>query len=491
MSRRSPQVAAALSFLFPGLGQYVAGHRRRAAAFVLPALAILLVGLVVVAAPWSPDDARGLAWLVGRLLAPGVLIALLLLDLIALAIHVVAVTDAYRLAKRGLVASAHGLRRLIGPVTLTAILGLTIGVHVGLGYVDLEASAAFDSMFGPSDGSVIPEASFDVGSPAPPSPAASSPGPSPTLGPSPTPTPLPVPKWAQDGRLNVLLIGGDAGPGRWSLRTDTMIVLSVDVATGRAALFGIPRNLIGVPLPAESASAFPNGRFPDFLNALYRYAIDHPSQFPGGDARGYRAIAGAVQELVGVPLDGLVSIDLQGFAQLVDDLGGLWVDVPYPIVDDQYPLEDGSGDIRLRIKAGCQKLDGRTALAFARSRHQDSDYGRMERQQITLEALRRQLDPFALLPRVPELIANAGQHLWTTIDRGDIAGLVALAARVEASSIEKITFVPPTYPENVTTASIARMRTVVRRVFDEGAQPSGPSPSASAPSASAAPRCGP
>jgi LCP family protein required for cell wall assembly len=482
MSRRSPQVAAALSFLFPGLGQFVAGHRRRAAAFILPAIAVLMIGLIVVAAPWSPETAGGVAWLVGRLLAPGVLAALLILDLIALAIHLVAVTDAYRLAKRGLAASAHGLRRLVAPVTLTAILGLTVGIHVGLGYVDLETTSAFDSMFGPSDGSVIPEASFEPESPAP-----SSPGPSPSTGPSPSPTPVPVPKWAQDGRLNILLIGGDAGPGRWSLRTDSMIVLSVDVATGRAALFGIPRNLVNVPLAAESAKAFPNGRFPDFLNALFVYAMDHPAQFPGGDARGYRAVAGAIQELVGVPLDGLVSIDLQGFAQLVDDIGGLWLDVPYPIVDDRYPLEDGSGYVNLKIKAGCQKLDGRTALAFARSRHQDSDYGRMERQQMTLEALRRQLDPLAILPRVPELISNAGEHLWTTIDRGDIAGLVELAARVDASSIQKVTFVPPTYPEYVTKASIARIRTVVRGIFDASAQPT-PTPE---PSASAATRCGP
>jgi anionic cell wall polymer biosynthesis LytR-Cps2A-Psr (LCP) family protein len=107
-----------------------------------------------------------------------------------------------------------------------------------------------------------------------------------------------------------------------------MVVLSVDVETGRAALFGIPRNLVGVPLPPESAGAFKSGRFPGLLNALYVYAMGHPRQFPGGDARGFRAVAGAVQELVGVALDGVIVVNLAGFVRLVDAIGGLWIDVP-------------------------------------------------------------------------------------------------------------------------------------------------------------------
>ena len=58
----------------------------------------------------------------------------------------------------------------------------------------------------------------------------------------------PSPDWARDGRLNILLVGSDAGTGRWLLRTDTMVLLSVDIESGQAAMFGIPRNLINVPL---------------------------------------------------------------------------------------------------------------------------------------------------------------------------------------------------------------------------------------------------
>jgi LCP family protein required for cell wall assembly len=264
----------------------------------------------------------------------------------------------------------------------------------------------------------------------------------------------------------VLLIGSDAGPDRRSLRTDTIIMLSVDVETGHAALFGIPRNLVGVPLPPESAKAFKSGRFPGLLNALYVYAMGHPGSFPGGESRGFRAVTGAVQELVGVRLDGVVVVSLAGFVQLVDELGGLWIDIPARLVDRNYPLEDGSGYLKLDFRPGCQELDGRMALAYARSRHQDSDYGRMRRQQTVLIALARQLDPIALVPKVPRLLKVAKDNMWTTIKRGDVRLLAELADRVKTSRVKTLLFTPSRYPSHLDTAEIAKIQGVVRAVFD-------------------------
>jgi LCP family protein required for cell wall assembly len=275
----------------------------------------------------------------------------------------------------------------------------------------------------------------------------------------------------------VLLIGSDAGPDRWSLRTDTLIVLSVDVATGRAALFGIPRNVVGVPLPPESAGAFPDGRFPGLLNALYVYAMGHPASFPGGDARGFRAVSGAVQELVGMRLDGLAVVRLAGFVRLVDAVGGLWIDVPERVVDRAYPLEDGSGYIAIDIQPGCQQLDGRMTLAYARSRRQDSDYGRMRRQQQVLLALRRQVDRVELLVHVPELLDIAGSSFWMTFRADDLPALARLAADVPASRIQSTLFVPPRYPQHLTDDAIARIRHVVRTAFDTPLPPPSDQPS--------------
>jgi LCP family protein required for cell wall assembly len=224
--------------------------------------------------------------------------------------------------------------------------------------------------------------------------------------------------------------------------------------------------MTGVPLAPESAGAFRNGRFPGLLNALYVYAMGHPKAFPGGASRGFRAVTGAVQELVGVRLDGAVVVNLAGFVRLVDALGGLWIDVPTRLVDRHYPLEDGSGHIRLVIKPGCQQLEGRMALAYARSRHQDSDYQRMRRQQRVLVALARQVDPVKLATKAAKLLRIAKDDLWTTIKRKEIGALAALAARVDTGRVKRVTFVPPAYASHLTTAEIKRIRKVVRSVFD-------------------------
>lgn len=457
--------------MLPGLGQITLGAVRRGVLLMLPVAALVAAAIVLAGA--------GFSTLVGLALSAEVLVALLVANLVLAVIHVVAIVDAKRTAVALSVPDAAPHRGTTA--VLVVLIALTVGLHGVIEVVGVRAYSTMERVFRAPDGGMIPEASFEpdptpdptpepTPSPTPsPSPTDASPTPTavPTAEPIGTPTPTDPPSWAKDGRLNLLLIGSDAGPGRWSQRTDTMIVLSVEVATGRAALFGIPRNVTGVPLADESKGAFWNGRYPELLNSLYVYAMGHESQFPGGEARGYRAVTGAIQELVGVKLDGVVVVDLQGFVRLVDAIGGLWVDIPETVVDNAYPVPGGGRKIRIVIRAGCRQLDGADALAYARSRHQDSDYGRMARQQRVLLAMADQVDPFALLPKVPELIEIAGDSLWTTIDPDHIAGLAALASRVDPGSTDTITFVPPNYPSHMTTASIRRIRAVVREIFDE------------------------
>jgi LCP family protein required for cell wall assembly len=493
MSVKSPSVLAALSFLFPGLGQLLgrsARARRRGVLFALPATAIL-GGLVILAS-------LGTTSIVELLVRPDVLAILLGINAFAAILHLAAIVDAYRGAVRTEPRPGRGAV-LRARVVVVALVAVTIAVHGAIGYVGARGAGALDAIFGPGGSWVIPEPSLGPSpgpspSPTPEPTVTTKPSATPTPTPRPTPTPTPVPTWAADGRLNLLLIGSDAGPDRWSLRTDTMIVLSVDVASGRAALFGVPRNLTGVPLPPESAVAFDNGRFPGLLNALYVYAMGHPRDFPGGDARGFRAVTGAVQELVGVRLDGAVVVNLNGFVDLVDAVGGLWIDVPERLVDNRYPDPDGTGSGRIVINAGCQHLGGEMALAYARSRHQDSDYGRMGRQQLVLLALRAQLDPVALLPRVPELLSIAEDNLWTTLDLADLPGLVELASRVGTDDIATVTFVPPTYPQHLTIAAIEKIRAVVVGAFDDLPPLATPSPTPPFPVLSPSPTppaCGP
>ena len=250
-----------------------------------------------------------------------------------------------------------------------------------------------------------------------------------------------------------------------------MMLVSVDVASGRAAIFGFPRNLVNVPLPPRIQKAFGCRCFPEMLSGYYRWAQSHPDLFTGSKTtRGYRALAELYTNLTGRTIDGVAAADLNGFIALVDALGGLKIDVPYKIHDNFYPKEDGSGTKVLDIAKGPQVLDGSMALAFARTRHQDSDYGRMSRQQMVLVALRKQMNPCNLLPRLPDLVKVAKASLWTNIPSSQLPSLLALAQHVDTKRIARSAFTPPDYDQNVTAADVTRMRATIRDAF-KGAPP--------------------
>jgi polyisoprenyl-teichoic acid--peptidoglycan teichoic acid transferase len=464
--QRSAAFSAALSFLLPGLGQGASGAILRGTVLAIPVLVLVGFGIAALG--------HGGIRLAGELLQPGVIVAILVVDGLLLVYRGAVIVDAYLLTRRLHPVRSDTRSRGISIGVLAVLLLTTLSMHAWLGVVELKtynAIAAITSPYGPNGGiGELP--SF---SPSPTPLPGETPG-APT--PTPSPTPAPPPPWAADGRLNLLLVGGDAGPGRWSLRTDTMILASVDVATGRTALFGIPRNLVNVPLPPESAAAFACRCFPQLLNALYVYAGAHPELFPGGDARGYLALQGAVSALTGVQVDGMLVVDLNGFVRLVNALGGININVPYAIYDPRYPLENGSGDVQLYIRAGQQHMDGHLALAYARTRHQDDDYHRMERQQQVLLALRQAVNPCSLIPRLPELIDIAGQSLWTDLAVSDLPDILALAARVSARSISRYAFDPPAIPEYLNAAGVAKVRAMVANAFRVQATPT-PGPAGS------------
>jgi polyisoprenyl-teichoic acid--peptidoglycan teichoic acid transferase len=245
-----------------------------------------------------------------------------------------------------------------------------------------------------------------------------------------------------------------------------MIILSVEISTGRAALFGVPRNLINVPLPDGPAEAFECGCFPDLLTGLFRYAAEHPETFPGpDDERGYRAVQEAIAKLTGLQIDGQVVVTLGGFVHLVDALGGLTMTTKDSIYDARYPDPLSTHNVELYISRGFHHFDGWHALAYARSRHQDNDYNRMNRQQEVLLALRQQLDPCTLIPRIPELLDIAKSSLWTNIPIDRLPDLFEIGARVRPGSIVTYQFWPPDIHESLDVESINKIRLMVRDPF--------------------------
>jgi LCP family protein required for cell wall assembly len=463
--RHSAVVAALLSFLWPGLGQGWVGSGRRALLFAAPMMLFLGLGVLVVLV-------QGKARALGLLLQPGVLLLLLAVNLAVLVYRLFAILDAYRDASRRWPPLPEHRRAAIGLVALGGVLGITLLMHGWLGIIGFKA---YDT---------VVAISHPFSSPTPIPLASLAPGETPGPTAEPTPIPTPEPAWGDNGRLDLLLIGGDAGVGRYSLRTDTMVILSVDIATGRAALFGVPRNLVNVPLPDGPAQHFTCGCYPDLLNSLYRYAQGHPEIFPGADdERGYRAVQEAIATMTGLQIDGEVVVTLSGFVRLVDALGGLDMTTRDSVYDTQYPDPLTGRDVTISISKGFHHFDGWHALAYARSRHQDNDYNRMNRQQEVLRALRAELDPCTLIPRIPELLDIAKSSLWTNIPIDHLPDLFAIGAHVKAGEIASYQFWPPQINEYLNAQSLERIRLMVVTAFF------GPGPSA-APGSSATPAPG-
>jgi LCP family protein required for cell wall assembly len=173
----------------------------------------------------------------------------------------------------------------------------------------------------------------------------------------------------------------------------------------------------------------------------------HPSRWPGtGATSGIGAVRATISHLTGRPIDAVLVSDLWGVIKVVDAMGGIDITVPAPVYDRRY-ADPVLGSIVLDIKAGAQHFDGRMALAYARSRHQDSDYGRMARQQTLLLALRDQLNPVSILG-APALVDAARGFVWTDIARESLPALVEVFSRAQGASVKQLR-IRPTAPRRL------------------------------------------
>ena len=251
-----------------------------------------------------------------------------------------------------------------------------------------------------------------------------------------------------DGRYTILLLGGDAGPDRTGLRPDSISLASIDADTGAVTMIGIPRNLYNAPFSEGSPlwEAFPDGYSCGddcLISYLYPYAEERPELYPDaaaeGSTPGIEAMRDAVEGVTGIPVQYTALIDMQGFAQLIDALGGVTVSL-------EQPVEVGTNGRPLEfvIPAGEQRLDGFTALWFARTRYNITDYQRMEHQRQLQEAMLRQLEPATVLTRF-QAIAEAGtQVVKTDIPRAMLGRFADLAVQSREHPVTDLELVPPT-----------------------------------------------
>jgi LCP family protein required for cell wall assembly len=259
-------------------------------------------------------------------------------------------------------------------------------------------------------------------------------------------------------RVNVLLLGGDGGEGRDGVRTDTVIVASIDTDTGDTTLFSLPRNLEELPFPASSplAALYPEGfdagsESESLLNAVYRNGpAMHPDVLGPTDNPGADFLKLGVGEALGLDLDYYVLINLEGFSRLVDALGGITVDVNYWVPIGGEPTLGILPDDYI-APGPDQRLDGFTALEFARGRFNLTDYDRMARQRCTIGAIVDAADPITLLRKYQQLARTTRDIVFTDIPRSALDDFVDLAFLVKDADIRSVVFddsvIRPAYPD--------------------------------------------
>ena len=245
------------------------------------------------------------------------------------------------------------------------------------------------------------------------------------------------------GRYNILLLGVDAAADKEGIRPDSINVASINVETGRAVVFGLPRNLVGVPFPSSSplAKLYPDGfRCEEecMLNGVYTLGQEHADLYPGRDA-GLIAMKEVVSETLGVELNYYAMVDLAGFQNLVDAMGGINLDI-----GKRVPIGGVGSEIYGWIEPGTNvHLDGYHALWFARSRADSDDYERMTRQKCVMAAMAKQLDPGTVAARFVDLAEAGSDIVRADVGTDQLPELVELAIKGNALPIESVNFAPP------------------------------------------------
>ncbi|MFF0264736.1 LCP family protein [Kribbella sp. NPDC004536] len=257
--------------------------------------------------------------------------------------------------------------------------------------------------------------------------------------------------WEDRPRLNLLLLGGDDAPSREGVRTDTVIVASIDTKTGNTALISMPRNLTFMPFPADSPlhKIYPDGfgkeglsldgRLEWMLTAMYQNIPDaHPGILGPSDNEGADVVKQSVGEATGLKIDYYLQVNLTSFPEIVDALGGITVNVNERVA--MGGISSAGIPPKEWIEPGPkQHLDGRHALWFARGRYGADDDQRQVRQRCVIKAIVDRADPQTLVTKY-KAIAKAGQHLLRTdIPQELLPAMVQLALKVKAGTVSNVT----------------------------------------------------
>jgi LCP family protein required for cell wall assembly len=392
--------AGILSGLVPGLGHLLIGRRRTAALFLAP----VVVALIVLIAAAATQSRTGL---LAALVDPSILAGLLVAQAIVLCWRLIAVASV-------MTDRTFPRSRSADVLAVVVVLALVALPQAGAGYVTNVARESALEIFAPSIADAFPS--------APPPASSLAPAFSPAVSWSPSPGSTPAP-----ARVTVLLIGQDSGVGRNTALTDTMIVASLDRVAKTVSMASVPRDLVDAPLPG-------GGTFAPKVNSLAAYVRWHPNEFPGYKGNGQAVLAYALGTMLGVHIDYYAQVDLGGFVQVVNAVGGVDVEVDHAICDPRYFEYGFTG---FSIGAGRHHMNGNTALAYSRIRKAlgESDFTRQARQQQVIVALKDRVVKGGFLDDPVGLLRALGATVQTNIPPAVIRDLAPFATDISAHDV--------------------------------------------------------
>ncbi len=247
-----------------------------------------------------------------------------------------------------------------------------------------------------------------------------------------TPEPVPsaevesvMPNWENDEPVNIVLMGVDARVGDdLPPRSDTTIIVHINPATNEVAMMSIPRDLL----------VFIPGFGEDKFNAAYPLGEANADEIEGG---GTTLVASTIEANFNIPIHYYATIDFTGFEQVVDTVGGIIIDVPNQLTDNLYPTDD-LRVTRIYFPSGLQAMDGEEALQYVRTRHADSDFGRAERQQQVLLAIREQAISRDLITQAQPLIRDLQDTVRTDLNFNQMLALSNLGRQVAQDDIARL-----------------------------------------------------
>lgn len=231
-----------------------------------------------------------------------------------------------------------------------------------------------------------------------------------------------------EDRINFLLLG-IGGPGHEGpYLSDTIILASLKPSTGEAAMMSIPRDLI---VPTGNGA---------YQKVNHVYALSQKK----GIEYAFKETKRVIGDTFGVPIHYMGVVDFDGFVELIDTVGGVTVMVERPFADSSYPAGPNKYQT-VSFKAGSQRMDGKTALTFARSRHgsngEGSDFARSARQQKIIIATREKLASFDTYfnPRkITQLYSLVNQYTKTDIEPWELVKLIQLGKEVKKDGVTSI-----------------------------------------------------